>query len=49
LMGPGIVMGSLTGMQKGEPALYVGILVVGLLLAAVMEAKLRKALPSPVS
>jgi hypothetical protein len=46
LMGPGIVMGSLTGMQKGEPALYVGILVVGLLLAAAMEAKSRKALPS---
>jgi hypothetical protein len=47
LLGPVIVAGSLTGWQKGEPALYVGILVVGLLLAAVMEAKSRKPVPSP--
>jgi hypothetical protein len=40
-------MASLTGMQKGDHRLYFGILVIGLLLAVVVEAKPRKALPSP--
>jgi hypothetical protein len=47
LLGPGMVVAGFTGWEKGDPRLYVGILVVGLLLAGMMEAKSRHTLPSP--